>query len=89
LTHERIRDRFNGSQGRRIHHRPKGGASHDYGDRHVAAMGAEIEKYPRYKIAALKKEPVPHKHRRRTVAQLAAAAEAKAIRKASRPAAGS
>jgi hypothetical protein len=45
-------------------------------------MVAEIEKYPRYKIAALKKEPVPHKHRRRTVAQLAAAAEAKAIRKA-------
>lgn len=51
-----------GSMDRKVegfHHRPKGGASHDYGDRHVAAMVAEIEKYPRYKIAALKKEPVP------------------------------
>ncbi|PSO21510.1 hypothetical protein C7G42_07685 [Bradyrhizobium sp. MOS003] len=66
-------------------HRPKNAnAGHDYGDRWVATMAAEIEKYPRYKIAALKKAPAPHKRQRRTPAQLAAAAEAKTIRQASR-----
>jgi site-specific recombinase XerD len=39
-------------------HRPKNAnAGHDYGDRWIATMAAEIEKYPRYKIAALKKKP--------------------------------
>lgn len=65
-------------------HRPKGGASHDYGDRWVATMAAEIEKYPRYKIPALNIPTGPHKRVRRTAAQLAAAAEAKEGRKAAR-----
>jgi site-specific recombinase XerD len=41
-------------------HRPKdSNASNDHGDRWVATMAAEIEKYPRFKIAALKSATVP------------------------------
>jgi len=52
-------------------HRPKGGASPDYGDRWVATMADEIEKYPRYKIAALSQPQRPHKRVRRTREQIA------------------
>jgi hypothetical protein len=50
----------------------------------AATMAAEIEKYPPYKIPALKTAPAPHKRYRRTAAQLAAAEAARATRKASR-----
>ena len=66
-------------------HRPKGGASHDYGDRWAATMAAEIERYPRYKVAAVKRPPAPHKRRRRTAAQIAVDDATKAARKAARP----
>jgi hypothetical protein len=65
-------------------HRPKGGASSDYGDRWVETMAKEIEKYPAYRIAALNKRPAPHKRVRRTSAQIVADEAAKAARKASR-----
>jgi len=65
-------------------HRPKGGASPDYGDRWVETMANEIEKYPPYRIAALNKQPAPHKRVRRSSAQIAADEAAKAARKAAR-----
>ena len=68
-------------------HRPKNSnAGNDYGDRWIRTMSAEIEKYPRFKIAALKVDPVPHKRVRRTTAELATAAEAKTSRKNARAA---
>jgi hypothetical protein len=51
-------------------HRPKGSASPDYGDRWVETMANEIEKYPRYNIAALSCPPITHKRVRRTGAQI-------------------
>ncbi len=65
-------------------HRPKGGASPDYGDRWVETMANEIEKYPPYGIDALNKRPAPHKRVRRTSAQIAADEAAKAARKPAR-----
>lgn len=66
-------------------HRPKdSNAGHDYGDRWVATMSAEIEKYPRFDIPALNAPPAPHRVRRRTSDQIAADAAAQAARKASR-----
>jgi hypothetical protein len=49
-------------------------------------MAAEIEKYPRYDIAALNYPPVPHKRRRRTKFEVAVAKAAKQKRKAAREA---
>jgi hypothetical protein len=55
-------------------HRPKNSnAGHDYGDRWVQTMSAEIEMYPRFDIPALKVIPAPHKRVRRTNAEAAAA----------------
>jgi hypothetical protein len=65
-------------------HRPKGSASPDYGDRWVETMTNEIEKYPRYKVAALSCPPMRQKRVRRTRAQIAADEAAKAARKAAR-----
>jgi hypothetical protein len=66
-------------------HRPKdSNASNDYGDRWVKTMAAEIEKYPRFKIPALKTAPAPHKRHRRTNAEVAEAKAAKEKRKAAR-----
>jgi hypothetical protein len=49
-------------------------------------MSAEIERYPRFKIAALKESPAPHKRRRRTDAEVATAKAEKEGRKAARAA---
>jgi integrase len=66
-------------------HRPKdSNAGNDYGDRWIKTMSAEIEKYPRFKVAALSKPPAPHKRHRRTNAEVAAAKAAKEKRKAAR-----
>ena len=52
-------------------HRPKdSNAGQDYGDRWVATMSAEIEKYPRFDIPELRQPPKPHRVRRRTAAQI-------------------
>jgi hypothetical protein len=60
-------------------HRPKdSNAGHDYGDRWVSTMSAEIEKYPRFDIPELRLPPKPHRIRRRTRAQIAADEAAKA-----------
>jgi hypothetical protein len=57
-----------------IGHRPKdSNAGHDYGDRWVATMSAEVEKYPRFDIPALRLPPASHRVRRRTAAQIAEA----------------
>jgi integrase len=65
-------------------HRPKdSNAGNDYGDRWIKTMSAEIEKYPRFKVAALSK-PAPHKRQRRTNAEVAAAKAAKEKRKTAR-----
>jgi hypothetical protein len=64
-------------------HRPKDStAGNDYGDRWIKTMSAEIEKYPRFRIAA----PItaPHKRHRRTIVEVAAATAAKEARKAAR-----
>jgi site-specific recombinase XerD len=66
-------------------HRPKdSNAGHDYGDRWVKTMAAEIEKYPRFDIPALKSVPAPHKRHRRTNAEVAKAKAAKERRKVAR-----
>lgn len=66
-------------------HRPKdSNAGNDYGDRWIETMAAEIEKYPRYDIAALEHPPVPHKRRRRNNYDVAVAKAAKEERKAAR-----
>jgi hypothetical protein len=66
-------------------HRPKdSNAGNDYGDRWVKTMSANIEKYPRYRIAALRLAPPPHKCHRRTDAEVASATAAKEARKAAR-----
>jgi integrase len=68
-------------------HRPKdAGSGNDYGDRWIETMAAEIEKYPRYEIAALSHPPVPHKRRRRTDFDVAVAKAAKEERKGARAA---
>jgi hypothetical protein len=68
-------------------HRPKdSNAGHDYGDRWIATMAAEIEKYPRFDIEALKSAPTPHRGHRRTNAGVAKAKAAKEKRKAARAA---
>jgi site-specific recombinase XerD len=68
-------------------HRPKDASSgNDYGDRWIQTLSAEIEKYPRYDIAALNQPPVPHKRRRRTDFDVALAKAAKEERKAARAA---
>lgn len=67
-------------------HRPKdSNAGNDYGDRWIKTMAAEIEKYPRFKIAALTKQPTPHKRVRRTPAQIAAAQISKVAAGTGRP----
>jgi hypothetical protein len=43
-----------------------------YGDKWVKTLAKNIELYPRYKIAALRKPPAPLKRIRRTRAQIAA-----------------
>ena len=66
-------------------HRPKNStAGNDYGDRWIKTMSAEIEKYPRFQIAALRQSPAPHERHRRTNAEVAAANTAKEKRKAAR-----
>jgi len=66
-------------------HRPKDSkASNDYGDRWIKTMSAEIERYPHFKIAALRKRPAPHKRHRRTNAEVALAKAAKEARMAAR-----
>lgn len=66
-------------------HRPENSnAGNDYGDRWIRKMSAEIEKYPRFKIAALVKPPAPHKRHRRSKAEVAAAKAATETRKAAR-----
>ncbi len=66
-------------------HRPKNSnAGNDYGDRWIRTMSAEIERYPRFKIADLKESPAPHKRRRRTDAKVAEEKAAKEKRKAAR-----
>lgn len=68
-----------------IGHRPKdANAGHDYGDRWAATMSAEVEKYPRFDIPALKAPSAPHKRRRRTNFDVAVAKAAKEERKAAR-----
>ena len=63
-------------------HRPKNSnAGNDYGDRWIKTMSAEIERYPRFKIAALDKSPAPHRRHRRTNAEVAAAKAAREKRK--------
>lgn len=63
-------------------HRPKDlNAGNDYGDRWIRTMSAEIEKYPRFRIAALTKPPAPHKRHRRSNAEVASARAAKEARK--------
>jgi len=63
-------------------HCPKdSNAGNDYGDRWIRTMSAEIEKYPRFRIAALDKSPAPLKRHRRTNAEVAAS---KAVRKSAR-----
>ncbi|WP_426611196.1 hypothetical protein [Bradyrhizobium sp. McL0616] len=57
---------------------------HDYGDRWVATMSAEIEKYPRFYIPALGKPAAPYRVQRRTAEQIAADDAAKVARKVSR-----
>jgi hypothetical protein len=47
-------------------------------------MSAEIEKYPRFKVATLGKPPAPHKRHRRTNTEVAASKAAKEKRKATR-----
>jgi hypothetical protein len=64
-------------------HRPKNSnAGNDYGDRWIKTMSAEIEKYPRFRIAALTTPPAPHKRHRRSDAEVASAKAAKEARKA-------
>lgn len=66
-------------------HRPKDANSgNDYGDRWMLTMSREIEKYPRYELAAFDGPPVPHKRRRRTNFDVAVAKAAKEKRKAAR-----
>jgi hypothetical protein len=66
-------------------HRPKNSnAGNDYGDRWIKTMSAEIERYPRFKIAALDKSPAPHRRHRRTNAEVAAAKAAREKRKVAR-----
>lgn len=55
-----------------------------YGDPWVRTLSKNIEKYPRYNIAALNKPPAPHKRTRRTKAQIAIDEAAKQARKAAR-----
>jgi len=47
-------------------------------------MSAEIEKYPRFKVATLGKPPAPHKRHRRTNSEVAASKAAKEKRTATR-----
>jgi hypothetical protein len=49
-------------------------------------MSAEIERYPRYEIAALDLPPAPHKRRRRINFDVEVAKAAKEARKAAREA---
>lgn len=64
-------------------HRPKNSNSgFDYGDRWAETMSIEIEKYPAFRIPALKAPPAPHKRVRRTRAQIEAEEAAKKARKA-------
>lgn len=64
-------------------HRPKDANSgNDYGDHWMLTMSKEIEKYPRYELAAFDGPPVPHKRRRRTDYDVALAKAAKEKRKA-------
>nr|BCE70208.1 hypothetical protein XF8B_03190 [Bradyrhizobium diazoefficiens] len=50
-----------------VGHRPKdANAGHDYGDRWVTTMSAEVEKYPRFDIPALRQPSAPNKRRHRT-----------------------
>lgn len=64
-------------------HRPKdSNASSSYGDRWIATMSREIEKYPRFVVDAT--EAGPRKRVRRSPEQIATEAAAKAARKAAR-----
>ncbi|WMT76319.1 DUF6538 domain-containing protein [Bradyrhizobium sp. Ash2021] len=66
-------------------HRPKdSNAGNDYGDRWIRTMSAEIEKYPRFRIAALDKSPAPHKRHRRTNAEVVASKAVREKRKVAR-----
>ncbi|TKT71414.1 hypothetical protein YH63_008310 [Afipia massiliensis] len=66
-------------------HRPKNSNSgFDYGDRWAETMSIEIEKYPAFRISALKAPPAPHKRARRTRAQIEADEAAKEARKDAR-----
>jgi site-specific recombinase XerD len=66
-------------------HRPKDSNSgFDYGDRWAETMSIEIEKYPAFRIPALKAPPAPHKRVRRTRAQIEADEAAKEARKDAR-----
>jgi site-specific recombinase XerD len=68
-------------------HRPKdAGSGNDYGDHWIQTMSAEIERYPRYEIAALDLPPAPHKRRRRINFDVEVAKAAKEARKAAREA---
>ena len=59
-----------------------GSVSERYGARWIKTAVKTIAMYPRYRIAALKVKPGPHRRRRRTAAQLAADAAAGAAKKA-------
>lgn len=68
-------------------HRPKNANSgFDYGDRWAKTMSVEIEKYPAFRIPALKAQPAPHKRIRRARAQIEADEAAKTARKTARAA---
>jgi hypothetical protein len=54
-----------------------GKTSQDDGPRWTKTLAQEIAKYPRFKIAALTRPPVPHKRIRRTRTQIAADQEAR------------
>lgn len=61
-----------------------GSVSERYGSRWIKTAAKAIAMYPRYRIAALKRPPAPHKRTRRTRAQIAADNVARAARKAAR-----
>lgn len=68
-------------------HRPKdSNAGHDYGDKWIKTMSAEIERYPRFEIEALNSPAAGQKRNRRTKAELAKVSAAKQARKNSRAA---
>jgi integrase len=70
-------------------HEGKSGTGARYGKRRVPILAKEMTLFPRFKVPALNRPPMPHKRLRRTRAQLAADSAAKAGREAARAKASS